>query len=244
MIKGIITGFSSYFSVLGFISEHRLYRYFVISGIISVLLGGAIFSASYFLSDDLGALLYQLYPFERWSDYVHKILNVTAGGLVAILGFILYKYLLLICVSPFMGPLSAKVESILTGDYSESKFSIKQTSYEIIRGIRISIRNVTRELGLTLLLFILGLIPIFTVFVTPLIFMVQSYYAGFANFDYYLERRASIRESAYYMRQNRGLAIGNGAGFLLLLLIPVLGLFLAPVMATVAATRTAIARRS
>ena len=244
MFKGIIDGFGSYFSVLGFISKHRLYSYFLISGIISLLLGGIIFTSSYFLSDDLGAFLFKFYPFERWSDYVLKILNVMSGGLVVILGFILYKYLLLICISPFMGPLSAKVESIITGESTSSKFSVKQTSYEIIRGIRISIRNVVRELGLTLFLIILGLIPIFTVFVTPLIFIVQSYYAGFANFDYYLERRASLRQSIKYIRQKRGLVIGNGAGFMLLLLIPILGLFLAPVMATVAATKSAIAARA
>jgi len=243
MFRGIIDGFGSYFGVLGFIGRHRLYSYFIISGIISVLLGGAIFGASYFLSDDLGALLFELYPFERWSDYVLKILNVTAGGLVIILGFILYKYLLLICVAPFMGPLSAKVEEIITGEPTSSKFSLKQTSYEIIRGIRISLRNVIRELGLTLILVILGLIPIFTVFVTPLIFLVQSYYAGFGNFDYYLERRANLRDSVRYIKQHRGLAIGNGAGFMLLLLIPVIGLFLAPVMATVAATKSAIVAR-
>ncbi len=244
MFRGIINGFGSYFSVLEFINKHRLYGYFLISGIISLIIGGFIFGASYFLSDDLGALLFKLYPFERWSDYVLKILNVAAGGLVVILGFILYKYILLICISPFMGPLSAKVEAIITGEATSSKFSLKQTSYEIIRGIRLSIRNVIRELAVTLLLVLIGLIPIFTVFIAPLIFLVQSYYAGFANFDYYLERRANLSQSIRYVKQNRGLAIGNGAGFMLLLLIPVLGLFLAPVMATVAATRSAVEARS
>lgn len=243
MFKGIIDGFGAYFSVLGFINKHRLYSYFLISGIISVCLGILIFGSAYFLSDDLGAILFKLYPFERWSEYVLQILNFTAGGLVAVLGIVLYKYLLLISVGPFMGPLSAKVESIITGEKTESKFSLKQISYETIRGIRITIRNVFRELGITLLLLILGLIPIFTVFVTPLIFLVQSYYAGFGNLDYYLERRANIKQSVAYVKRNRGMAIGNGAGFLLLLLIPVLGLFLAPVMSTIAATKSAIEAR-
>lgn len=244
MIKGMIDGFGAYFSVLGFISKHRLYSYFLISGIISVILGGIIFTSSYLLSDDLGAFLFKLYPFELWSEYVLKFLNFTAGAMVVILGFITYKYLLLICVSPFMGPLSAKVESIITGESSESKFSIKQISYEMIRGVRLSLRNIIRELALTLLLLILSLIPMFTVFSTPLIFLVQSYYAGFGNIDYYLERRASLKQSIRYVQKHRGLAIGNGAGFMLLLLIPFFGLFLAPVMATVAATKSAIAARS
>jgi CysZ protein len=244
MFKGIIDGFGSYFSVLGFINKHRLYSYFFISGLISLLLGVFIFSSAFFFSDDLGALLFRLYPFEKWSDYVLKILNFAAGGVVAILGIILYRYLLLIFVSPFMGPLSARVEELMTGEPTSSKFSLKQTSYELIRGIRISFRNIIRELGITLILLILGLIPIFTVFVTPLIFATQSYYAGFANFDYYLERRANLKQSIHYIHQNRGLVIGNGAGFLLLLLIPFFGLFLAPVLSTVAATRSAIASRT
>jgi len=244
MFRGIIDGFGSYFSVLGFISKHRLYSYFLISGIISLIIGGAIVGVAYFFSDNLGALLFQLYPFESGSEYVLKILNAAAFGLVLILGFIVYKYLLLICISPFMAPLSAKVESIITGESTSSKFSLRQTSYEIIRGIRLSIRNLIRELGVTFILILIGLIPIFTVFITPLLFLVQSYYAGFANFDYYLERRANLKQSIMYVKQNRGLAIGNGAGFILLLLIPVLGLFLAPVMATVAATKSAIEARS
>ena len=243
MFRGIIDGFGEYFSVFSFITKHRLHSYFLLSGLISLVLGALIFGLSYILSDDLGALLFKLYPFERWSDYVLKILNFTAGGMVAILGLVLYKYLLLIAVAPFMSPLSAKVEAILTGDSNEAKFSLKQTGYELVRGIRVSVRNVVREVIITLLLVILGLIPLFTVFVTPLIFLVQAYYAGFGNLDYYLERRANLKQSIAYVRRNRGMAIGNGAGFLLLLLIPVFGLFLAPVMSTVAATRSAIAAR-
>ena len=243
MFREIIDSFGAYFGTIDFIRKHRLHNYFIISGFISILIGLVIFGTSYFLSDDLGAFLFKLYPFERWSDYVLKILNFTAGGVVIILGLILYKYILLICIAPFMSPLSARVEEILTGESNETKFSIKQTGYEIIRGIRISIRNVVRELVFSLLLIILGLIPIFTVFVTPLLFVLQAYYAGFGNLDYYLERRANLKQSIRYVRRHRGLAIGNGAGFLLLLLIPILGLFLAPVLSTVAATKSAIEAR-
>ncbi|MDF1699436.1 MAG: EI24 domain-containing protein [Saprospiraceae bacterium] len=243
MFREIIDGFGAYFSTLSFISTHRLHKYFIISGLISILLGVIIFSTSYVLSDDLGALMFKLYPFERWSDYVLRILNFTAGGLVFILGLILYKYLLLICIGPFMSPLSAKVEEIITGESIETGFSLKKTGYEFIRGIRISLRNVVRELGFTLILIILGLIPLLTIFVTPMIFLLQSYYAGFGNLDYYLERRANLKQSIHYVRKHRGMAIGNGAGFLLLLLIPVVGLFLAPVLSTVAATRSAIDAR-
>ena len=44
--------------------------------------------------------------------------------------------------------------------------------------------------------------------------------------DYTLERHFKYRESVAFIRKNRGLAIGNGIGFLLLLLIPVVGVVL------------------
>ena len=67
--------------------------------------------------------------------------------------------------------------------------------------------------------------------------MIQAYYAGFGNADFTLERRRyKVNDSVRFMRQNRALALGNGAGFLLLLLIPVVGLVLAPGLGAVAAT--------
>ena len=62
MFREIIEGFGAYFGTMSFIRKHRLHGYFVISGVISILIGAAIFSTSYFLSDDLGAFLFQLFP--------------------------------------------------------------------------------------------------------------------------------------------------------------------------------------
>lgn len=243
MIRGLIRGFSDYFGALRFVVEHRLYSYLVLSGFISLAIGAVIFGVSYGLADDIGGLLAGLYPFEWGSGYITTFFEYVSGGFVVVIGFFLFKYILLICVSPFMGPLSAKVESILSGKVDDSTFSIKKVSYELMRGIRISIRNASREILITLFLITLGLIPLLTIFVAPLIFLVQSYYAGFGNFDYYLERRANVNQSVAYVKKNRWMAIGNGAAFLLLLLIPIAGLFFAPVLGTVAATRSALSSK-
>jgi CysZ protein len=48
-------------------------------------------------------------------------------------------------------------------------------------------------------------------------------------------RRLSAGESNRIIKQHRGLAIGNGLAFNLLLLIPVLGVLLAPPLGAVAA---------
>jgi len=68
---------------------------------------------------------------------------------------------------------------------------------------------------------------------------VQSYYAGFGNMDYTLERHFKYSESIQFVRQNKGIAIGNGIVFMLMLLIPVVGIILVlPLSVTAASTET------
>ncbi len=54
--------------------------------------------------------------------------------------------------------------------------------------------------------------------------------------DFTMERHLNYRESIDFVHENRGVAIGNGIGFMLIFLIPVLGIFIALPMATAAAT--------
>jgi CysZ protein len=96
-------------------------------------------------------------------------------------------------------------------------------------------RNLARELALTLLLLLLGLIPVFGPFSPILIFLVQSYYAGYGNMDYTMERHFRIRETVHFVRKHRGLALGNGIVFMGLLLTG-LGFLIALPLGAVAAT--------
>ena len=240
MIKDFIAGFTSYFGAFNFVTKHRLYKHLFISGLISLIVGAIIIVTSYGVSDNISDFLANFYPWEWGADYVKTILEYISGGLIIVIGFLLFKYILLVLISPFMGPLSAKVETIITERDEGSNFSIKQISYEMMRGLRIASRNITREILITIFLLLLSLIPLITVFITPIIFLVQAYFAGFANFDYFLERRTNVSQSVRYIKQHRWQAVGNGSAFLLLLLIPIVGLFFAPVLGTVAATRTAI----
>lgn len=240
MIQDFIKGFTSYFGAFGFIIKHRLYKHLFISGFISLIIGAIIISTSYGLADDAAGFMSNFYPWEWGSEYVNTFLEYVSGGLILVIGFLLFKYILLVLISPFMGPLSAKVETIITQREEKSKFSIKQVSYEMLRGFRIASRNIVREIFITVFLLLLGLIPLLTVFVTPLIFLVQAYFVGFSNFDYFLERRASVAQSIKYIKLHRWQAVGNGSAFLLILIVPVLGLFFAPVLGTIAATRTAL----
>lgn len=112
---------------------------------------------------------------------------------------------------------------------------------DLARGLRIALRNIFRELGATMLLLLLGLAPIFAPFSAILIFIIQSYYAGFSNLDFALERHYRFRESVKFVQNNRMLAIGNGAVFMFLL-YTFIGLLVALPLGTVAATIAATKR--
>ena len=69
--------------------------------------------------------------------------------------------------------------------------------------------------------------------------MVQSYYAGFGNMDYTLERHYNYKDSINFVRRNRGIAIGNGLVFIMFLLIPFIGVILVlPLSVTAASLST------
>ena len=77
-----------------------------------------------------------------------------------------------------MSPVSEKIEAHLTNIqvHSHRKTSFKQ---QLWRGIRINIRNLAKEILLTIPILIFGLIPVIGMVSTVLLFLVQAYYAGF-----------------------------------------------------------------
>lgn len=225
MIQNIFRGLHVYTGAYGLISKLKLWKYFVIPVIISVVVFAMIFVSAYGLSDNLGEWIAGIWVWETGKATFTTISTFISGIIIFAIGLILYKHIIMALSSPFMSPVSEKIEAYFTGkpakNYVNTNFS-----KQLVRGIRIGMRNLFKELTLTLPILILKLIPVVNIFSTVLLFLVQAYYAGFANMDYTLERHFKYKESVAFIRQHRGLAIGNGIGFLLLLLIPVVGVIL------------------
>lgn len=241
-IGKLISALLAYPSALSFVFKNGLSKYFIISGAISLVLGAIAFSSVYYLSDDLGGIMMQWYPFDTGRDVVSKVATAISGISMTGISFVLYKYALLILVGPFMGPLSEQVEEIETG-VPAKKQGLGQMGYAVFRGIGLALRNIIRELTWTILLLLLGLIPLLTPFTTAMIFLIQAYYMGCANMDYHLEKSMNMKQSINYCRNSKGSITGNGIGYILLLFIPFIGLILGPVLGTVAATRQALVKR-
>ncbi len=235
MIQDFVAGITSYGKALQLISRLRLWGWLLLPGLISLLLGIAIFGTAWGVSDNIGDWLVSFYPWEWGKETLEKIASVFGGIFVIAIGLILYKNLVIAIVSPILSPLSEKVEQHLSGSDHEMTFSIQQAISDLLRGITIALRNIIRELFFTFLLFLLGLIPVFSPFTSILIFIVQAYYAGFGNMDYTLERHFDVRNSVRFVRKFKGLAVGNGTVFLLLLFTGI-GFLIAPPLGAIAAT--------
>lgn len=243
MIQSILDGARAYFTSLKLVNKLKLWNYFFIPILISLVVGILIATTSYSLSDTIGSQLAKLWMW-NWGKETFTTISAFLGGLfVLAIGLILYKHIVMALVSPFMSPVSEKIEAYYhqkSGNEIVEKVH-RKTSFQqqLVRGVRINSRNLVRELFFTIILLLFSIIPVVNFITTPLLFLVQSYYAGFGNMDYTLERHYNYKESIQFVQKNKGLAIGNGLVFTLLLLIPIIGIIIVlPLSVTASSIKT------
>ena len=242
MITGFIQGFTAYFDAIRLTSRYNLWGYVLAPGLVSLLLGVAIFYSAWTTSDDIAQWLIDFYPFDWGKGALEAMMQIFGGIFVLAIGLLAFKHLVLALSSPFMSFLSEKIEKHLRGQSEQVLFSVSKAFRDLARGLRLALRNLTRELFFTLLLFLLGiLIPFLSPLIAIAVLSVQAYYAGFGNLDFTLERHRDVRGSITFARTHRGLCLGNGAAFLVLL-FSIVGFLFALPLGTIAATKEAIKR--
>ncbi|MEP6750566.1 MAG: EI24 domain-containing protein [Bacteroidota bacterium] len=243
MLKEIVTAIQSYFKAHQFISKHRLWKWIIIPGIVYMLL----FCVSmYFFGRSASNVIEQLSSVTGISRWLHRMQSsllgffFTIGGimiwlLLMFFYFSLFKYIWLIIGSPVFAYLSEKTEALLEG--TDYPFSWPQLLKDMLRGIKLALRNALWQTVYTVSILILSFIPVVG-WVTPVISMfVECYYYGFSMLDYSCERhKLSPSQSVAFISNRKGLAIGNGLVFYLMHFLPIIGWVLAPAYAVVAAT--------
>ena len=237
MIKNILRGIRAYGGTLKLISQLGLWKYFGIPILISILTAMTIGLMAWGLSDNLGAYIAKVWFWEWGSETFRTISDVLGGIAIVVIGLILYKHIVMALSAPFMSPVSEKIEAHLIGKSHAHRNT--SNSAQLWRGIRINFRNLGMELLLTIPILIISFIPVVNILSSVLLFLVQSYYAGFGNMDYTLERHFEVKESIQFVKRNRGIAIGNGIVFMAMLFIPVIGIILVlPLSVTASTTQT------
>lgn len=238
MIKNILSGIRGYAGVFSLISKLKLWQYFIIPIVISILTATVIGFIAYVLSDTIGVFLAKIWIWDWGKETVTIITSFIGAIFVLVIGLILYKHIILALSAPFMSTVSEKIEIHINGSlkHNHTKTTFQE---QLWRGIRINIRNLGKEILITIPILLLKFIPIVNIFSTILLVLVQAYYAGFGNMDYTLERHLNYKESINFIAKNKGVSIGNGIVFMLCLLIPVLGIIIVlPLSVTAASVKT------
>ncbi|MFT4678801.1 MAG: CysZ protein [Flavobacteriales bacterium] len=246
------------FKSFDFVFKHKMGHFFIYPMIITVIIAIGAVQGIRALVDWVEGQIYtvlDLTPVELpqgWWDTVVYWMQNLAEGLITILlhvafYFLLHKtikYAVLILMSPVMALLSEKTEKVITG--KDFPFHWGQFLRDIWRGVLIAMRNFFMETVMVLGVIVLGIIlssfvPFLAVIVAPLTLLltagISAYYWGFATMDYTNERRRlSLKESVEFIREYKGIAVGNGLVFYLMISVPFIGSYLGPVFATVLCT--------
>lgn len=238
MIKQIFFGISAYKEAFVLLSKLKLWNYFIIPTVISLLTFLFIVYTAIGYSATIGQLLAEIWIW-NWGKEIVMMLSSFGGGLVIlVIGLMFYKYIVLAISAPFMGVVSEKIELHLNGGFYTD---CKKTTFiaQLWRGIQVNVRNLGMELFFTFPLLLLKFIPVVNLFSSVLLFLIQAYYAGFGNMDYTLERYFSFKESLGFVKKNKGYSIGNGIVFIGCLFLPVLGIIIVlPLSVTAASIQT------
>jgi CysZ protein len=243
MLKEIILSIQAYLHTYRFIVKHRLWKWIFIPGLIYTLLfcaGIYLFAVSShsaigFMLQKSGVAEWMEKMQNSWLSFLLIFGQIILNLILLLFYFSLFKYLFLIIGSPLFAYLSEKTESIIEG--KEFPFSFKQLMKDIVRGIRIALRNMLWQTVYTVSILILSFIPVVG-WVTPLLgLLVECYYLGFSMLDYSCERnKLTTSQSINFIGRHKGLAIGNGIIFYMMHLVPILGWLFAPSFAVIAAT--------
>ena len=243
MLKDIVIAIQAYGQAHRFIRRHNLWKWIIIPGIIYMLL---FCTSMYFFGKSATSVIDFLLIKTHLNEWVTSMQSRLLGFFFTLAGmmlwlilmlfyFSLFKYLWLIIGSPIFAYLSEKTEAII--EEKEYPFSFPQLIKDIIRGIRIAVRNTLWQTVYTVSILFLSIIPLVG-WVTPVFaILIECYYYGFSMLDYSCERnKLSVAESITFIGAHKGLAIGNGLLFYLMHLVPVIGWVFAPAYAVIAAT--------
>jgi len=232
MLKKINFTIDNYMKAFKFIGQNKLKKFYLIPGIINIIL----MILFYFLSRFIGGALVEFTSKllgGNLNSFIQFILKFIIYLTIFAVYYLIYKTLILIVLSPFLSYISERTESIVTGKVFN--FSFKENLYFIKRGIIVTLKSFLREFAMTCIILLLFFIPIVNTAIPILLFVVQSYYIGFSFIDYTLERH-DFETGTDLIRKNPIFFLINGGLFTILLFIPIIGIFIAPLVTAVATT--------
>ncbi len=232
MIQGFAIGFAYPLRGLRWLTRPGLRRYVAIPLLINVLIFGGLTWWGALQVDALSAMIQGWLPgWLEWLSWLLWPLFILAVVLVAFFGFTLVANLI---GSPFNGLLAEKVEDQTAPDYErpEQRPLWQEISIAPMIELRKLAYFIPRALGLLVLFLIPGvnlLAPFLWMAFSAWMLALQYVEVPMSN------HRIELADQRKLLGRHRGLALGFGAGALVLTLVPVLN-FVAMPAAVIGAT--------
>lgn len=242
VVSEMISGLAVYRRVPGVLLRHGLWPYQMLPAIISLLLGVGLFAGFYLSAGGLSAWLDDLVDIRLvWLDRAVTVTMAVLTFLILLAGFIfVHKHLVLIVLSPFLGKIAEEtVKAVKGAEFAQSELTFAQS---LARSTKVNLHYILREFVANLLFLACGILPLLGSLVSAVgMFVTQSKFLGYGLMDFPLEHRGfSAEESDAFVKARTPLSIGLGAGYMLLMLIPIIGWMFAPTFGTVAGTLKAL----
>lgn len=240
----MLIGLQFFFEAHSFVIKNKLVKYLLISGALFLLIFSISIKAVITGIESTEPTLTQ-WIINLLKSYVNLSVDDLTLGIKGAFWLLkttidsnkdsIFTSLFLIIGTPYFSFISEKVHKILT--HTSKPFTFKGWLKEIYRGLRLSVTNSFKQLGFVLLITLISFIPVLGIIAPLLTFIVQAYYNGILMTDYSLEREGyNLKASRKFYTQNKAIMFSIGLGFMFLLLIPVVGWFLAPTYALTAST--------
>lgn len=234
-MKAITLVFNSFSDSFKVIKDAGLRKFYFLPGIISMFLFGGFIYLGEYLSLNLASALESFFKLQEYGSILYIFIKILVWICTVFFYYLVYKSLLLVIISPILGYVSERVETHLTG--KKFDFTFKDNLRFLIRGIDIGLKSFFKQMVGTCVVMLLGFIFPINLSIPLLIFIIQGYFTGFSFMDYTLERyNLSPKESLNFLKKQRVYAALCGGIFTLLFFIPVVGIFIAPLITCVATT--------
>ncbi|WP_027002149.1 EI24 domain-containing protein [Hugenholtzia roseola] len=241
--KAFFAGLLAPWRALAFSREQRFWHYYLLPMFLNCLLFLLLLAGAYFFSDFANEKVQQWLQAQTWGNLWRGVFEWLFRILLFLSLFLLYfktyKVLLLTLLSPLFSYIAGKIEEIQNPQWESPPFSIAIFWQDLRRGLIINLTNLAIELSLTLPLLLLGFfVSILSPFTTLLVVLIESFFWGFGLLDFRNETiRRNVAESRAFVWQNKAFTLGLGLMVYLMLLVPILGVLIAPILGVIGACR-------
>jgi len=238
-LKEFVIAINYYGESFKFVDKRKLYHLLFTPSILNLFIAITVGYYAWLVASGIIMFLFYNFDINVKEGIVNKILELVAllfiRGMVLIVFLKLYRYLVLLLLSPLMLLISLKMHSIVTGH--PIVFNGRESIHAIIRLYLKIFKNLFYEIVLSITVIALSILIIWISPLLPFILLIiESYFFSNSLLEFRnIAFRIDIDESEKLIGAHPGLILGNGIVFNIILLVPIFGVLIAPLWALISA---------